>query len=169
MTPRKAPSLWLTLAFSLPMQPAYARVKIWRHLQAAGAVSIGKNALYILPADDGLLERFQWVLTEARNVGGDGVILEARLIAGHTDDSVRALFREQRDAEFAGLAEEIGAWLSALKQDDTGPGSGDARAHLTRLAERARSIAARDFFPSGAGSGVQALLRAAERASARRA
>src|SRR3954469_1354631 len=39
---------WLLLTQQLPAKPAYARVKVWRRLQAIGAVSI-KNGVYALP------------------------------------------------------------------------------------------------------------------------
>ena len=40
---------WLLLIHQLPAKPAYARVKVWRRLQALGAVTV-KNAVYALPA-----------------------------------------------------------------------------------------------------------------------
>ena len=40
---------WLLLIHQLPAKPAYFRVKIWRRLQALGAVTV-KNAVYVLPA-----------------------------------------------------------------------------------------------------------------------
>ncbi|MDB5611785.1 MAG: chromate resistance protein, partial [Bradyrhizobium sp.] len=39
---------WLLLIHQLPAKPAYLRVKIWRRLQALGAVAV-KNAVYALP------------------------------------------------------------------------------------------------------------------------
>ena len=38
------PSIWLALLHQLPVKPPYLRVKIWRRLQAIGAVPL-KNAL----------------------------------------------------------------------------------------------------------------------------
>ena len=40
---------WLLLIHQLPAKPAYLRVKVWRRLQALGAVAV-KNAVYALPA-----------------------------------------------------------------------------------------------------------------------
>jgi len=40
--------LWLALLHQLPAKPPYLRVKIWRHLQAIGAVPL-KNAVHVLP------------------------------------------------------------------------------------------------------------------------
>jgi hypothetical protein len=48
---------WLLLIHQLPAKPAYLRVKIWRRLQALGAVAV-KNAVYALPASDQAQEDF---------------------------------------------------------------------------------------------------------------
>ena len=45
------PQRWLLLIHQLPAKPAYLRVKVWRRLQALGAVAV-KNAVYALPATD---------------------------------------------------------------------------------------------------------------------
>jgi hypothetical protein len=168
LAPRKAGLRWLTLAFSLPMQPAYARVKIWRHLQSVGAIAIGKSGLYVLPATRNMLTAFEWVLNEARSVGGDAAILESRLIAGFSDEEICRLFQEQRDAEFDSLVEEIRALKSTWVQRRSGLNTREAQAQLGRFAERAKAIAARDFFPSGAGADVTSLLGDMERVLERR-
>ena len=48
--PRDAVSRWLLLIHQLPAKPAYARVKVWRRLQALGAVTV-KGSVYALPAN----------------------------------------------------------------------------------------------------------------------
>ena len=97
MSPRADEQIqWWVLGFSLPMQPAYARVKIWRHLQSIGALALGKNGVYVLPARDHLLAGFEWALTEARGVGGDAVIFGATLVAGYDSDDLRRLFQSER-------------------------------------------------------------------------
>jgi hypothetical protein len=150
---------WWVLAFSLPMQPAYARVKVWRRLQAVGAVSLAKNALYVLPARDATLEDFEWIVREVRGVGGDAVILDARVIEGYRDADVEALFRQARDAEYESLAEEVRALLGALDRKRGAPQAADAGAQLERFRERCRAVEARDFFASTGRGRVEALLR----------
>ena len=46
-----APDRWLLLIHQLPAKPAYRRVKVWRRLQALGAVAV-KNAVYALPSSE---------------------------------------------------------------------------------------------------------------------
>ena len=82
------PATWLLLLHQLPAKPAYARVKLWRRLQALGAVAV-KNAVYALPASPQAQEDFEWVLKEIADAGGEGMIVEARLIDGLSDEAVR--------------------------------------------------------------------------------
>lgn len=158
--PDESDARWWVLAFSLPMRPAYARVKVWRRLQAVGAVSLAKNALYVLPAREATLEDFEWIVREVRGVGGDAVILDARVIEGYRDADVAALFRQARDAEYEALADEVRALLGAFDRKRGAPQSADAGAQLERFRERCRAIEARDFFESTGRGRVEALLRA---------
>src|SRR5919106_6979654 len=82
---------WLLLIHQLPAKPAYFRVKIWRRLQALGAVAV-KNAVYALPAGEQAQEDFEWLLREVTEGGGEAFLCEARLIEGLSDQEVRALF-----------------------------------------------------------------------------
>ena len=63
---------WLLLIHQLPAKPAYFRVKIWRRLQALGAVAV-KNAVYALPANEQTQEDFEWLLREILEGGGHAV------------------------------------------------------------------------------------------------
>src|SRR5262245_13340518 len=102
------PVSWLLLLHQLPAKPAYARVKLWRRLQSLGAVAV-KNAVYALPASAQAQEDFEWTLKEITEAGGEGMIVEARIIDGLTDDAVRALFNSAREADYRALAKEIRA------------------------------------------------------------
>src|SRR4051794_6182278 len=107
------PANWLLLIHQLPAKPAYARVKLWRRLQALGAVAV-KNAVYALPAGPQAQEDFEWVMKEITDAGGEGLILEAKLVDGLSDDAVRALFNSAREADYRALAKEI----RGLAKDD---------------------------------------------------
>ena len=138
---------WLLLLHQLPAKPAYARVKLWRRLQALGAAAV-KNAVYALPAGPQAQEDFEWVLKEITEAGGEGMIVEARLIDGLSDDAVRALFNSAREADYRALAEEI----RALEKDDATP------AQLVRPRAEAARIAAIDFFGANGREDVEARL-----------
>ena len=102
------PANWLLLLHQLPAKPAYARVKLWRRLQALGAVAV-KNAVYALPAGPQAQEDFEWVLKEINEASGEGMIVEARLLDGLSDDAVRKLFNTAREEDYRALAKEIRA------------------------------------------------------------
>ena len=143
------PVNWLLLIHQLPAKPAYARVKLWRRLQALGAVAV-KNAVYALPAGVRAQEDFEWVLKEIIGAGGEGMILEARLIDGLSDGEVRALFNAAREADYRALAKE----LRGLEKVDAAP------VQLTRLKAEAARITAIDFFGANGREDVEARLGA---------
>jgi hypothetical protein len=143
------PVNWLLLIHQLPAKPAYARVKLWRRLQALGAVAV-KNAVYALPAGMRAQEDFEWVLKEIIGAGGEGMILEARLIDGLSDGEVRALFNAAREADYRALANE----LRGLEKVDAAP------VQLTRLKAEAARITAIDFFGANGREDVEARLGA---------
>src|SRR5437588_11735175 len=94
---------WLLLVHQLPAQPAYLRVKVWRRLQALGAIPL-KNAVHALPMNEGTQEDFEWLLREIVEGGGEAFVCEARMIDGLSDAEVRGLFDHDRDADY----EEVG-------------------------------------------------------------
>ena len=63
---------WLLLIHQIPPKPGYLRVKVWRRLQALGAVAI-KNSVYALPNTDEAREDFEWVLREIVKEGGEAI------------------------------------------------------------------------------------------------
>ena len=124
-------------------------MKLWRRLQALGAVAV-KNAVYALPAGVRAQEDFEWVLKEIIGAGGEGMILEARLIDGLSDGEVRALFNAAREADYRALAKE----LRGLEKVDAAP------VQLTRLKAEAARITAIDFFGANGREDVEARLGA---------
>src|SRR5215470_14267371 len=96
---------WLLLIHQLPAKPAYLRVKIWRRLQDLGAIAL-KNAVHALPMNEGTQEDFEWLLREIVEGGGEAFVCEARLLDGLSDDEVRTLFEQARDADYGELAKE---------------------------------------------------------------
>jgi hypothetical protein len=142
---------WLLLLHQLPAKPAYARVKLWRRLQALGAVAV-KNAAYALPASPQAQEDLEWALKEIVGAGGEGVILQGRLIDGLTDAELRAQFNAAREAEYAALADEIRTAAKAVGDDPLPP------AQFARFKAGASRLAAIDFFGTAGRLTVDALL-----------
>jgi len=142
------PADWLLLLHQLPAKPAYARVKLWRRLQSLGAVAV-KNAVYALPAGAQAQEDFEWALKEITAAGGEGMIVEARLIDGLSDEAVRGLFNSAREADYRTLAKE----LRAVEKDAP-------QTQVARLRAEAARIVAIDFFGANGREDVEARLAA---------
>jgi hypothetical protein len=96
---------WLLLIHQLPAKPAYARVKVWRRLQALGAVTV-KGAVYALPANAETREDFAWLAKEIVEGGGEAIVCEAVLVEGLSDRELQALFDVARDEDYQHIATE---------------------------------------------------------------
>ena len=152
---------WLLLIHQLPAKPAYLRVKVWRRLQALGAVTV-KNSVYALPANEQTQEDFEWLIKEIAEGGGEAMICEARLIDGLCDQEVRSLFNAARDADYEGLAKEARTVAQTLTGEIAPAARADARARLARLKASAQQIVAIDFFGANGRETVDGLLATLE-------
>jgi hypothetical protein len=136
---------WLLLIHQLPAKPAYLRVKIWRRLQALGAVAV-KNAVHVLPMNEETQEDFEWLLREIQEGGGEAFVCEARLIDGLSDEDVRALFDRARDADYAEVVKDARALAKSLRPNAKSETIAEIRAQVGRLRKRLAEIVAVDFF-----------------------
>jgi hypothetical protein len=161
---------WLLLLHQLPPKPAYFRVRIWRRLQDLGAVAI-KNSVYALPAGEETREDFEWLLREIVDGGGEACICEAKMIDGLSDQDVRTLFDEARDADYREIAEEARAVAEAGRNEDAVPDEArvEIPSKVKRLRKRLAEVAAIDFFGASgrqSAEGVLAEIEARLRATA---
>ena len=104
--PPAGPDRWLLLIHQLPAKPAYARVKLWRRLQALGAVAV-KNAVHALPAGAPAQEDFEWVLKEITEAGGEGMILLGLKFRKHFCWA-RSLIVAERQSAFSLIVARVG-------------------------------------------------------------
>jgi len=153
----EAPERWLLLIHQIPAKPAYLRVKVWRRLQALGAVTV-KGSVYALPANVQTQEDFEWLLKEIADGGGEALICEARLIAGLSNHEVRAMFNTARDAEYEALAKEARDFGGKLAAGVDGPTRADAQTRLVRLKTEAARVVAIDFFGANGRETLDGLL-----------
>src|SRR5918996_1378531 len=153
----KAP--WLLLIHQLPPQPAYLRVKIWRRLQALGAVAV-KGAVYALPHDEQTQEDLRWLVREIVGSGGEASLCEARFVDGLSDQQVRALFDAARDADYGTIRKEAGALVDVLAaQPERQAESSKQVARLRRQLTQAAGI---DFFGASGRAAAEAAVSALE-------
>ncbi len=148
---------WLLLIHQIPAKPAYVRVRIWRRLQALGAITV-KNSVYALPANEQTQEDFEWLLKEITGDGGETLICEARLVGGLSDLEVRAMFNLARDAEYDAVAKEARELAGRLSGQPQLPPRGDALSRLAKLRAELTRIAAIDFFGANGRETVAGLL-----------
>jgi hypothetical protein len=157
------PSPWLLLIHQLPPTPSYLRVKVWRRLQAVGAVAI-KNSVYVLPRNDETREDLEWILREIRQDGGEGSICEAQFVDGLRDEQIEALFHAARDADYGQLATAARDLARGLPRRRAL--SDDRRRRLegevTRLRKRLTEVVAIDFFGAPGREAAEGLLTSVE-------
>jgi hypothetical protein len=144
---------WLALLHQLPAKPPYQRVKIWRRLQAIGAVPL-KNAAHVLPRSDEADALFRALGEEIIAGGGEATLIGAELLAGQSDADVRGLFDAARDADYAEIAD------GARKLLETGPASGQ---EIARLQKRLEEVGRIDFFGAHGRQDAEAALAELDR------
>ena len=155
-SPRHA---WLLLIPQLPPKPAYLRVKIWRRLQKLGAISV-KNSVYVLPASDQALEDFQWLLREIEQDDGEGMICEANLVDGLSDQEVQALFDAARDADYGEIASNLRTITATVRRKRKAllKDVPELKSQLAKLRRRFSEVNAIDFFGANGRMIVEGLL-----------
>ena len=156
---------WLLLIHQLPPKPPYLRVKVWRRLQALGAVPV-KNSVYVLPNTGAAREDFEWLLREIHKEGGDASLCEARLVDGLTDEAVRGLFVEAREADYRSLGAEIRRLAHEMLPARARVLAEDTRVRaevaLSRLRKRLGEIVAIDHCSAPGRETVEGLLAGLE-------
>src|SRR5260370_35246038 len=95
---------WLLLLHQVPPRPPYFRAKVLRRLNQLGALPI-KNSAYLLPSNDSTLEDFQWTRKQIEEEGGEAWLFRVEAVAGFTDASLRAAFRELRRPDYDELVQ----------------------------------------------------------------
>jgi hypothetical protein len=152
-----SPAQWLLLVHQLPAKPAYLRVKVWRRLQALGAVTV-KNSVYVLPAGERAQEDFEWMLKQVVGDGGEGMICEARLVDGLSDQEVRALFNKAREADYDAIASSARELREILTKDMNAAARAGANARLAKLKVEATRVSGIDFFGADGRETVDGLI-----------
>lgn len=164
---RHAPSegaRWVLFMPAIPAKPASVRVKIWRRLQAIGAVGL-RGSLYALPNREECVEVFEWVSRELRELGGQASICEGRFLDASTDDEIERRFIEARNADYAEIAAEARQLARQLEAKRVAP---DRIAAITdqhtKLVRRFGEVTAIDFLHASGREVVEGLLAAVARA-----
>ncbi|MDX1431184.1 MAG: chromate resistance protein [Gammaproteobacteria bacterium] len=152
---------WLLLIHQLPAEPSRARVKIWRRLQAVGAVAV-KNSVYVLPRSDEALAEFEGLRAEIVALGGEALVLSATATDTQSSREIRDEIERARQRDWQELGERCRATLEAYRTHE--PAGGDIVSELKRQATSLRARAARidrvdPFRAAGRGEALADLER----------
>jgi hypothetical protein len=151
------------LIHQLPAKPAYARVKVWRRLQALGAVTV-KGSVYALPSSGETREDFAWLAKEIVESGGEAIVCEAALVEGLSDSELQALFDAARDEDYTRIAGEARDAAARLRDEPTDNVLADAATQAARLRKQFDAVIAIDFFGAEARATAEGLVSGLETA-----
>jgi hypothetical protein len=152
-------SRWILFMPTIPAKPASVRVKIWRRLQAIGAVNI-RGAVYVLPNRDECVELFEWLARELVELGGQASLCEGRFVDATTDDDLARRFVDARNADYDGVATAAKALAIKLRKKRV-ERAADQHAKLVR---RFAEIVAIDYLDAPGRAAAEGQLAAIERA-----
>src|SRR6516165_7003085 len=160
-TPAVLAHSWLLFIHQLPAKPAYLRVKIWRRLQGIGAIAV-KNAVHVLPMNEETQEDFEWLLREIGEGGDEAFVCEGRLIDGLSDQEIRTLFDQARDADYAQVVKDARGLAKSLRPNAKTSTLADVRAQVARLRKRLAEIVAIAFFGAIGRETAEGVIRTLE-------
>jgi hypothetical protein len=158
----RAAERWILLIHQIPPQPLYLRAKVRQQLLRVGAISV-KKSVYALPDRPECLEDFQWIAEEVRTGGGEAFVCAAQFFEPGVDELLRSRSRQERDAEFQTLSEELERLPAPTLSSDPA-----ARASLVRLRARWDEIRKSDFFESRKGAAVKRRIGEVEMRASRK-
>ncbi|HEU4730910.1 MAG TPA: chromate resistance protein ChrB domain-containing protein, partial [Kofleriaceae bacterium] len=155
---------WILFMPTIPSKPASVRVKIWRRLQAVGAVGL-RGSVYALPNREECVEVFEWVSRELRELGGQASICEGRFLDASSDDDIERRFIDARNADYAEISVAARQLAKKLEARRIAP---ERIAALTdehaKLVQRFAEVTAIDFLHVPGREAVEGLLAAIARA-----
>jgi hypothetical protein len=155
---------WVLFMPTIPAKPASVRVKIWRRLQAIGAIGL-RGSVYALPNREECVEVFEWVSRELRELGGQASICEGRFLDGSTDDDIERRFIDVRNADYAEVADAAKQLMKKLEAKRIPP---ERISQITdqhaKLVHRLGEITAIDFLHVPGRESAEGMLAAVARA-----
>src|SRR5215470_8183818 len=101
---------WVVLVYKIPREPAAGRVYVWRKLKRLGALLV-HDAVWLLPDTPWTREQFQWLAVEIRELGGEALVWESRMVLPGQDEVLIQQFVAEMDEAYQPI-------LAALQQAD---------------------------------------------------
>jgi hypothetical protein len=155
---------WVLFMPTIPAKPASVRVKIWRRLQAIGAIGL-RGSVYALPNLEECVEVFEWVSRELRELGGQASICEGRFLDESTDDDIERRFIDARNVDYGEVADAARQLARKLDAKRIPP---ERIAQITdqhaKLVHRLAEVTAIDFLNVPGREAAEGMLAAVARA-----
>src|SRR5215471_18487914 len=141
---------WLVFIPQLPSSPSSLRVLVWRRMRAAGAAAL-QQGVWVLPQTPEHEQCLRDVLREAKQQGGNGILLVATPLDPDQAAEVIERFRADRDLEYVEFGVQCRECLAEIaKETDAGNltfAALEENEHdLQKLHTWLAKISARDFF-----------------------
>src|SRR6266487_1899148 len=95
-------STWVVLVYKIPREPTAARVSVWRKLKRLGALLL-HDAVWLLPDTSWTREQFQWLAVEIRELGGQALVWESRMVLPGQDEALIQQFAAEVDAAYQAI------------------------------------------------------------------
>ncbi|MEU6510947.1 Chromate resistance protein ChrB [Streptomyces sp. NPDC046942] len=161
-------SRWLVLVIRLPAEPSRHRVRVWRELRKAGALSLGQG-VWAVPDVPVFADGVARALALTEQAGGQTVTLNAAGRSAEDAARFRALFTAARTADWTEFLADCGMFEEELAKEIrigtfTLAELAEEEQSLERLRRRHRDLTARDVF--GAPEAAEAGRRLKECAAA---
>ncbi len=155
---------WLLFLPQVSAASSRLRVQIWRHLRAAGAISL-QNGVWVLPQTDAHAQFLREEMADIVGQGGTALIF----VASPVEVDLPERFRVERDREYAEVIERCQALLDELAHETEGEKFTFAELEeneqgLQRLTSWLGKVRARDFFGGHQADDAAAMLTRCEAA-----
>jgi ChrB-like protein len=118
--------MWAVLVYKIPRELAAGRVYVWRKLKRLGAFLL-HDAVWLLPETPWTREQLQWLAVEIRELGGEALVWESRMMLPGQDETLIQQLMADVDEAYQII-------LAALQQTD---------ADLAALARQYQQLQAR--------------------------
>lgn len=129
---------WITMSYSLPIEPSGHRVYIWRKLREMGAENL-RQGVAVLPSLPGTTRSLRELAAKVRGLGGQAVLTEMRFLEEADHRRMVERFKKQSRQEYEQLLAEL---LEVCERTEKGSSKA--------LDKRYRSTRSRDYFDTEA-------------------
>jgi len=146
--------IWLALGYNVPINPSKNRVYVWRKLKELGA-GYFKQGVAILPKSPQSLAQFRALAKKIQEMGGEATLAELKFLDAADEQKTIRQFREQSRTEYMELMRDCAQVMDHLKQNLWSDPDAD---RVRKVLKQYIKVKSRDFFKSGPGAELTALL-----------